>query len=361
MSLHAEVALTRGVLDLDVTVDAPGAQVTAVLGPNGAGKTTLLDCVAGILGIDAGRIVLGDRVLDDTALGVHVPAEHRDIGRVPQDCLLFPHLDVADNIAFGLRARGSTRRDGRREAHDWLERLGLATRDRAKPRELSGGQAQLVALARALAPGPELLLLDEPLGALDAGTRSTTRQELGRHLADFDGATVLVTHDPIDALVLARSIVVIEAGRVTQAGPIAEMTARPRSRYVAELVGTNLFAADVAGTTAVTVDAGIGAAARADAGTEIHLADATSGPVFVAIAPNAVSLQLDQPSGSPRNRWRCTVAAVDMLGARVRVHLDGPLALTAEVTPEAVADLDLAPGAPVWATAKATEITTYPR
>ena len=361
MSLHAEVRLSRGNLELDATVDAPAGEVVAVLGPNGAGKTTLLQCLSGLLPVDSGRIVLGDRVLDDVATGIHEPAEDRDIGMVPQDGLLFPHMDALDNIAFGLRARGTSRRESRRRAQEWLDRLGLPDRSTAKPSELSGGQAQLVALARALAPEPALLLLDEPLGALDAGTRSATRRELGRHLGSYLGATVLVTHDPIDALVLASRVVVIEAGRVTQAGPIAEVTEQPRSRYVAELVGTNLYAAEVGGTTAVAVDAGVGAAARADAGTEIHLADEASGPVFVAIAPNAVSLQLDRPSGSPRNRWECTVTAVDMLGARVRVHLDGPLALTAEVTPQAVADLRLEPGTSVWATAKATEITTYPR
>lgn len=351
MTLTADIRAHRGALDLDVALHAGAGEVVAVLGPNGAGKSTLLHCLAGLLRIDAGRITLGDRVLDDPRTATFVPADERGIGMVPQGGLLFPHLDAVDNIGFGLRARGRCRRESRDVAREWLDRLGLASRGGAKPHELSGGQAQLVALARALAPEPALLLLDEPLGALDAATRSATRRELGLHLAGYPGATVLVTHDPIDALILASSVVVVEAGAVTQSGPIAEVTAQPRSRYVADLVGTNLFAADAQGTTARIMGTG----------TAVHLAEAVDGPIFVVVAPTAVSLQLDEHPGSPRNRWECTVAAVDLLGTRARIHLEGPLDLTAEVTPAAVAELALAPGTTVWATVKATETVVYPR
>jgi molybdate transport system ATP-binding protein len=348
MSLHARLALHLGALDLDVELDAPAGSVVAVLGPNGAGKSTLVRTLAGLLAVDRGAIELDGEVLDDTDRGVFLPPEARRVGVVFQDHLLLPHLSAADNVAFGARRRGAPKAAARGLAVEWLGRVGLADRADVPPRELSGGQAQRVALARALASDPRLLLLDEPLAALDAGTRPELRQELRRHLGSFAGVAVLVTHDPVDALTLADQVVVLEHGRVTQAGPLAEVTQRPRTPYVADLIGTNLLRGDATGT-----DVRIGAATLVTA--EPH-----EGAVLLTVAPSAVSLHRHRPEGSARNRWPATVDHTEPLGGRVRVHLTGPVPLTAEVTPGAVRELGLHDGAETWVAVKATEVAVYP-
>ncbi|HEV3498321.1 MAG TPA: ABC transporter ATP-binding protein, partial [Actinomycetes bacterium] len=215
--LAATVALTLGTLDLDVSLTLPMGTTVALLGPNGAGKTTLLRALAGLQPLQRGRVALDGEVLEDAAAGTWRPPEDRPIGVVFQDYLLFPHLSVLENVAFGLRCRGVSRTESRRRAHAWLERVGLGDRHGARPRELSGGQCQRVALARALATDPQLLLLDEPLAALDASTRIEVRRDLRRHLASFHGVRLLVTHDPLEAIALADELVVLEDGHVCAA------------------------------------------------------------------------------------------------------------------------------------------------
>jgi molybdate transport system ATP-binding protein len=288
-------------------------------------------------------------VFDDPARGVYVVPEQRAVGVMFQEYLLFPHLSVLENVAFPLRSRGVRRGEARARAGEWLARVGLAGRESAKPADLSGGQRQRVALARALVAEPSMLLLDEPLAALDVGTRAELRRDLRTHLASFPGVRVLVTHDLLDAVALADRLVVLERGSVAQEGPVAEVTERPRSRYVAELVGTNLLRGTGHDHT-VTI-AGGGA---------VVTADPVDGDVYVAIPPHAVSLHRQHPEGSARNVWRGTVHGADLLGDRVRVHVQGEIALVAEVTAAAVADLGLHDGVEVWATVKATELTTYP-
>ncbi|MEY4173801.1 MAG: hypothetical protein RI900_966, partial [Actinomycetota bacterium] len=222
---------------IDVPLSVQPGEVVALLGPNGAGKTTLLRALAGLQPIDHGSVVLDGTVLDDPVVGGFVEAAERSIGVVFQDYLLFPHLSVRENVAFGLRARGTAKAEARAVADGWLGRVGLADLADRRPTGLSGGQQQRVALARALAYGPRLLLLDEPLAALDAATRRDVRRELRQHLDAFDGCTVLVTHDPVDAYALADRVVVLEHGGVMQQGTLVEVAAHPRSRYVAELVG----------------------------------------------------------------------------------------------------------------------------
>lgn len=349
MTLHAAFAVRLGALDLAVDLQAASGAVTAVLGPNGAGKTSVLRAIAGSLPIDAGAISLDGRTLDRPP-DVFVPPEHRRMGIVHQDYLLFPHLTALDNVAFGPRARGRTAREARALAASLLARVGVEAHAGARPRTLSGGQAQRVALARALATEPAALLLDEPLAALDAGTRVEVRRDLRRYLAGFGGPTLLVTHDPVDALALADHVAILEAGRLTQTGTIAEVTTRPRSRYVADLIGTNLVHGTAHGTIVET-----------ESGTTITIADPTHGPVFATVAPAAVALHHREPEGSPRNRWHTTVEHLDLLGDRVRVRLSPPVALVAEITPAAAAELGLREGDPVWASVKATEVTTYLR
>ena len=247
--LHSSIALRLGLLDLAIELDVAEGETVALLGPNGSGKTTALRTLAGLLPIDAGRIELDGEVLDDPATEAWLPPEQRRIAVVFQDYLLFPNLSALDNVAFGLRRMGMQKRQARDIAAGWLERFGLTTHADNRPAHLSGGQAQRVALARALATEPRLLLLDEPLAALDAGTRVEMRSDLRRHLTTFPGIGVLVTHDPVDALALADRVVVLEAGRVVQTGTIPDIAAQPRSRYVAELVGVNLLRGHADGTT----------------------------------------------------------------------------------------------------------------
>ena len=343
-------------LDLELTVE-PG-EVVGLLGPNGSGKSTALRTLAGLIALESGRIELADRVLADAAAGLHRPPYDRRIGVVFQDYLLFPQLSVLENVAFGLRSRGVPKAEARTQARDQLERLAIAELAMVRPSALSGGQAQRVALARALAVRPDLLVLDEPLAALDARTRLHVRGELRRQLADFDGATIVVSHDPVDAIVLADRLVVIEEGRLVQTGPPTEVTRRPRTDYVARLVGLNL-AAGVARGHDVALQAG-GA---------IVAAEALDGPCLVAFRPAAVSVFTDRPTGSPRNVWKGLIRGLEPHGDGVRVDLAGiwgtgspgsGISVVAEITQAALAELDLRVGELVWVSVKASEVDVYP-
>ncbi|NEC52347.1 ABC transporter ATP-binding protein [Actinospica acidiphila] len=342
--LDAHLVVERGSFRLDVTLTAAPGDVIALLGPNGAGKTTALRALAGLAPLTDGRLRL-----DGTDLA-RTPPESRPVGVVFQDYLLFPHLTALDNVAFGPRCRGAGRSEARTRAAAWLERMGLAEHTGAKPKRLSGGQAQRVALARALATDPRLLLLDEPLAALDARTRLEVRAQLRRHLADFEAIAVLVTHDPLDAMVLADRLVVVEHGRVVQEGAPADIARHPRTEYIAQLVGLNLYRGRADGHTV-----------RLDAGPEVSTTEDLSGPAFVAFPPGAVTLYRDRPTGSSaRNLWRCEVAGLESHGDLIRVELTGELSLAADLTAVAVAELGLHPGAPVWAAVKATQTHAYP-
>ena len=268
--LAADLAVRRGAFSLELVLAAGPGEVVVLLGPNGAGKSTALRALAGLLTLDAGRIEVGGTVLADPARGLHLPPHERPVGVVFQDYLLFPHLSVLDNVAFGPQSRGIPRPDARRRATDWLERIGIADLARARPRSISGGQAQRVALARALATEPALLLLDEPLAALDARTRLLVRAELRRHLAEFAGATVVVTHDPVDAAVLGDRLVVIEDGRVVQSGRPADVARQPRTDYVARLVGLNLLAGRAVGPQVLLPGGGTVTAAERHEGAGVR-------------------------------------------------------------------------------------------
>ncbi len=349
MTLHADVKMTNGSFQLDARLDVEPGQVVAIVGPNGAGKTTLLAALAGLQRLRAGRIALDDLTLDCPAERVYLPPEHRPIGVVFQGLLLFPHLSALDNVAFGLRCKRVRRAQARREAGEWLGRVGLAGFEARRPAQLSGGQAQRVALARALAIRPQMLLLDEPLSALDTGTRAEVRRDLKNGLTSFDGVQVIVTHDPAEAMTLADRLVVMEGGRVAQAGTSKDVTACPRSAYVATFVGINLF---------------VGYAeygrVRLDDGDDLHSAGVASGRVFVKIHPRHVTVHRLPPDGSARNVWHGPVRSIDDEGDVVRVVIGCRQMIVAEVTWSAMAELGLAPGVEVWASAKATEVETYP-
>ncbi|HEX2155157.1 MAG TPA: ABC transporter ATP-binding protein [Acidimicrobiia bacterium] len=340
MSLVVDIRLERHGFDLDVALEASAGEVVAVAGPNGAGKTTLLRAVAGLERISSGLVNLDGRTLSDGSSGAHLPTEKRRVGMVFQDYLLFPHMTVEANIAFGAGAK--------HRAAEWVERLDLVELVNRRPGELSGGQAQRVALARALATGPDALLLDEPLAALDVESRHGVRATLAGYLADLDIPIMLVTHDPIDAALLSDRMVILEEGRVTHEGDLAEVTRRPRTPWAARLAGVNLYRGTARGRV-VGLDGGT-----------LHVADEVSGPVFAVIAPHAVSLHRQPPGGSPRNSWRGEVRSVEPAGSRLRVAVEGDLSIVAEVTSDAVTALGLGRGGPVWVAVKASEIETYP-
>lgn len=350
--LAASFSVVRGgfSLRLDLAVEAGGT--TALLGPNGAGKSTALRVLAGLLRPFDGYVRLGGAVLDGGA--THVPPERRPIGVVWQDYRLFPHLSALDNVAFGLRTRGADRASSREKAAYWLERMGLTEHAKKKPHSLSGGQAQRVALARSLAPEPKLLLLDEPLAALDARTRLDVRTNLRKHLADFGGATVMVTHDPLDAMVLASEVVVLEEGQVAQRGPVAAVARHPQTDYVARLVGLNLYRG-TADRDGVRLEDGTLVAAVMDSFAPFDPAE-----VMVAFPPTAVSIFTERPVGSPRNVFAARITDMELHAGSVRLRLQGAIDVLADVTAGAVADLDLVPGREVWATVKATDTAVYP-
>ena len=326
---------------LEVDLEVPGrvraqlraepGDVVAVIGPNGAGKSSIVSALAGLARAEGRALLDGDDLL-------RRPVRERRVGLVFQDQVLFPHLSALENVAFGPRSRGVARGEARAAAQDWLERLGIGELASRKPRRLSGGQAQRVAIARALAADPALLLLDEPMAGLDVGVATALRLELARHLASFGGVTLLVTHDPIDALTVASRVLVVDGGRVLQYGTPDEVARRPATEHVARLVGLNVL---------------------------------RDGDDWRAFTPTMVTVDLDEPHGSARNRWRGQVMGSSPYGAAIRllVRIDGGSTggsagggrdLMADVTPAAAAELGLTPGRGVWLSVKETSVRRYP-
>ncbi|MFG2411371.1 ABC transporter permease [Streptomyces goshikiensis] len=327
-----------------LTLDAEPGTTIAVVGENGAGKTTLLRALLGLTPRAHAELRLGDT--DVTAL----PPHKRQVAWVPQDGALFPHLSALANTAYGLRARRVPRAEARAQARAWLDRLGVGHLAHRKPAQLSGGQAQRVALARALAARPRLLLLDEPLAALDQTTRARVRHTLRTHLAEFGGVCLIVTHDPVEAVSLADRVLVLADGQTLQDAPPVEVARHPRSPWVARMLGRNAWQ----GTAS---DGGLALAAGGRLVLAEELPDGV--PALAIIAPEAVSVHRERPGGSPRNVWPGTVREITALGSRLRVLIGSAEApdLVAEITPDAAAELGLADGVRVWTSVKATEIT----
>ena len=350
--LMVDAQVRRGAFVLDVTLSVASGEVVCVLGPNGAGKSTLLQALAGLIPITAGHIGLRGMVLDDAGTGTFAEPAARPVGYVFQDYRLFPHLNVLENVAFAPRARGYGKKEARSAAMTWLSRLGLADFADRKPAALSGGQAQRVALARALAGEPGLLLLDEPLSALDAGTRLDVQAELRMHLSDFPGPCLLVTHDALEALVLADRLIVLEDGRIVQQGAPAQVARQPATDYVARLVGLNLYEGRADGASVKL----------ADGGTFVIPDHGQHEDVLIAVRPSAFAVS-QQPlqAISPRNIWSAQVAGLTLLADRVRLDLRGSPSALADVTPAAVAELSIRPGSQVWVAVKATDLVVYSR
>ncbi|OBI16330.1 molybdenum ABC transporter ATP-binding protein [Mycobacterium sp. E2327] len=359
LQLRAVVA-ERG-LDVEFSV-SPG-EVLAVLGPNGAGKSTALHVIAGLLRPDEGVVRLGDRVLTDTAAGVHVATHDRRVGLLLQDPLLFPHLSVAANVAFGPHSRRGrfrlARADKKATALRWLREVDAERFADRKPRELSGGQAQRVAIARALAAEPDVLLLDEPLAGLDVAAAAGIRAALREVVTRTGCAVILITHDLLDVFTLADRVLVLESGKIAEIGPVAKVLTAPRSHFGARIAGINL----VNGTV------GPDGSLHDRAGAHWHATPAQEldAEVVNAVAvfpPTAVAVYQDRPRGSPRNTVEVTVAELDAHGSAVlvrgREQSDGAPGLAAEITADAAAELRLTPGERVWFSVKAHEVTLYP-
>lgn len=350
MSLQLDVAVDERGVEMGFLV--PDGQTVAILGPNGSGKSTALAVAAGLVRPDRGRVVLDGRVLTDAREGVHVPPHDRRTALLGQEPLLFPHLSALDNVAFGARVTGTSRREARARAQDWLDEVGVGELAERRPGQLSGGQAQRVAVARALAAEPQVLLLDEPLAALDVDVAPAMRHTLRKVLA---GRTaVVVTHDVLDALLLADQVVVLEAGSIVEQGPADEVLSRPRSPFAARLAGLNL----VPGTWQGQVVHGEGGALVHGLPGDSPPADGD--PAVATFRPHAVAVYREPVSGSPRNSFAVTITGLEPLGDLVRVRATTEQqSLAADVTVQSLAALELLVGQQVTFTVKATEVAVY--
>ncbi|MBI4503750.1 MAG: ABC transporter ATP-binding protein [Gemmatimonadetes bacterium] len=358
MGFEAAVSKRFGDFTLEAALTLAGAETLVIVGESGAGKTTLLRLVAGLERPDRGRIAVNAAVLCDRASGIDEPPWRRPVGYVSQDYALFPHLTVFENVAFGLRAVRRPSREVRDRVARALERMQISDLAARRPRELSGGQQQRAALARALVLEPELLLLDEPLSALDLRTRQSVRGELRRLLAELTCMTVYVTHQPVEAMVFGDRIAAMEAGAVTQVGTRDDLLRHPRSSYVAAFLGVNLFRGRI-------VERANGVARLRSAEGDLSIVDPGGegeGEAFAVINPREIALFRESPRGSAQNCFAGTVAELipePPHGERVRVALHTNPPLVAEVTDQAVVSLGLREGMEVYASFKATGIEVF--
>lgn len=354
----SDLRLTARVEQRDAVFDLAldDGDVLAVLGPNGAGKSTLLSLIAGLVRPDKGRISLGDNVVTDTSAGVFVAPHARGVAMLAQQALLFPHMTVAANVAYAPRCRGLGRSAARAAAKRWLAAVEAEHLADRKPAQLSGGQAQRVAVARALAAEPRLLLLDEPMSALDVTAAPAVRRLLRGVLRDEGRTAVMVTHDLLDALAVANKVIVVERGRIVESGSVRQVLTAPRSEFAARIAGMNLV-------SGVAREPGVVETAW---GADIYgVGDVPVGREAVALfPPSAVSVHLDIPHASPRNVIPVTIAEMDIHGATVRIRgadqPDGGTGLAADVTTAAVTDLDLVPGQEAYFVVKAQEVALHP-
>ncbi len=352
--LAVDASLERGSFRLDAALEVEGASPLALLGPSGSGKTTLLRIIAGLTAPDRGRIALDGEVWVDVDAGLARPVEERRVGFLFQDYALFPHMSAWRNVAYAIRDGGRSERRAR--AHELLERFDVLDRSEAPPSRLSGGERQRVALARALAVEPCLLLLDEPLSALDARTRAAASGQLAGLLRAAEVPAVIVTHDFAEAALLADRVAVLDGGRIVQRGKPAELAASPASPFVADLTG-----AVVLRGVALPGPEGL-SRIELDGGGIVLSTDRARGRVAVSVFPWEISLGAagSPPEGSSLNHLSAEVASITEFGNRARVGLRCPQPLVAEVTSASIARLGLAPGSRVAASWKATATRVTP-
>jgi molybdate transport system ATP-binding protein len=363
MTFALEAAVAGRGFDVSLTVGP--TETVAVMGPNGAGKSTLLSVIAGLLRPDSGRGELNGRTLFELSAGrgTWTPPHHRGTALLAQEPLLFPHLTALDNVAFGPRSAGASRKEAKGEALRWLAEVEALDLQARRPAELSGGQAQRVAVARALAASPGLLLLDEPMAALDIHSAPLLRRLLKRVLAGRQA--IIITHDVLDALMLADRVVILENGRISEEGPTRDVLQRPRSPFAAGLAGLNLMTGTFTGSGIETAEGWAVAGHVEDPQLEGRhgrpLADrsrAEGNAAAVAVfPPSAVSVFLNDAHGSPRNSFAVAITDLEPHGDFIRVRAGS---LAADITPAASADLGLVPGLTVHFVVKATSVAVYP-
>jgi molybdate transport system ATP-binding protein len=352
LEVRARDRLREWELDVELQVDGNGC--AAIVGPSGAGKSTVLRIIAGLRRPDLGRVVIGEEVWLDSGRAIDRHPEERACGFMFQDYALFPHLSAWRNVAFGMPG---PRHDRRGRALEQLRRFGVEGLADARPTSLSGGERQRVALARSLARDPSVLLLDEPLAALDTRTRAHAGRELVHVLRGTRALAIVVTHDFSEAAMLADEIFVMDEGRIVQRGTAAELSARPVSGFVAD------FAGSVVLNGAARPDADGLTQVELDGGGILHSTDLIRGPVAALVFPWEISLE---PGGaahesSALNRLAVEVISVTEIGNRARVGLSSPQPLVAEVTVESIRSLGLRPGVRVTAAWKATATRLVPR
>jgi molybdate transport system ATP-binding protein len=365
---------------LSLSFAAEMGKTTVLLGESGCGKTTVLRLLAGLLYPQCGHIALDQVTYFDSERHIAIPPQERPFGYVFQDYVLFPHLNVFENVAFGLRAQYLPRRIIRQRVGEALEQVHLSGLDQRHPGQLSGGQQQRVAIARALALQPELLLLDEPLSALDVQTRREVRHELRRILANVNITTILVTHQYLEALVFGHHILVLDHGGVIQQGGQRDLLEYPRSSYVAELIGVNFFRGHIVrqesdtlyaiqlqnGARAVEVVAALRERGSDEKAPEI------GEEAYIIVDPHSITLYPAAPDSSARNVFCGEIAQILRLGiapgnvngqdGRVRISImlnDDMAPLTAEVTEASAARMELHEGEMIYASFKATEASAY--
>lgn len=353
MTFRVQAAVAARDFDVSLTV-GPGETV-AIMGPNGAGKSTLLNIVAGLLHPDSGESELDGKTLFSVAgrRGKWTAPHRRGTALLAQEPLLFPHLSVLENVAFGPRSAGVRRHDARKSALRWLAEVEATELQSRRPAQLSGGQAQRVSVARALATDPGLLLLDEPMAALDIHAAPLLRRLLKRVLAGR--RAIIITHDVLDALMLADRVVILESGRIAEQGPTRGILQSPRSRFAAGLAGLNLVSGTLAGHGLLAGDLEI--YGQHD---ELPGQLPAGSPGVAVFPPSAVSVFLTAAHGSPRNSFAVTVTDLEPYGDRIRIRAGDGGQLSADVTPEAAADLGLVPGLRVYFVVKAAAVTIYP-
>ena len=361
MSLQAQVMVKLGTFELDVDLSVAGGEVVALLGPNGSGKSTLLGAIAGLLPPASGSVTVRDRTLSavpatTSTRRISIAPHHRGVGLLGQDPLLFPHLSALENVAFGQRSQGEGRATARHRAGEWLGAVGLAGLEDRRPASLSGGQQQRVAIARALAAEPDVLLLDEPMAALDVQTATLIRTLLRERISASRTTTVLVTHDVLDAIVLADRVAILQNGRIVDDGPKARVLGEPRNRFIAALAGVNLLSGTVVADGVVAMPDGRRFSGRTG-GHRMPVGTVAS----VVFRPSAVRVDTAaRADGVAVSHWRATIGTLEPASGGIRIRTVEDPSVSAELSPVEVAEQCLEPGRRVRLSVPNDEVSIYP-
>jgi molybdate transport system ATP-binding protein len=357
-ALDARLLVRRGAFTLQAELRVDPGEVLALLGPNGSGKSTLLGALAGLIPLESGVVTVSGRVLTKRVGGTRlvVPPEHRGVGLLGQEPLLFPHLSALDNVAFGPQSQGMLKTEARRAAREWLSIVELDGLEDRRPAQLSGGQQQRVALARALAAKPAVLLLDEPLAAVDVQTASLLRQLLRDRLTQTGTTTILVTHDVLDAIVVADRVAIMQEGRIIESGPTQRVLGAPRTPFVAALAGVNLVTGVLERDGSLRMADG-----RRFFGRILDGRPAVGAAVSAVFRPAALRVTVASGIGTEPNSWDARVAALEPSYGGIRIRLAGDPDIVAEVSPVDVAEHAIVVGSAVRVRVAQADVALHAR